>query len=129
MQAAIKVLDAAIPVVGKRGSVETRRENFDTLRAHWLESMDARDPPTATTDEQRSDRKAHTRRLRHMRKECEVAVDLGKNTPKAQRRLLVSLLESVDTTHGLQALAAEGLHEDNEMECDDQVAIAGPPRR
>ena len=81
MQAAIKLLDAAIPVLGKRGSVETRRENFDTLRTHWLESMDARDPPTATTDEQRSDRKAHTRRLRHMRKECEVAVDLGKNAP------------------------------------------------
>ena len=55
MQAAIKLLDAAIPVLGKRGSVETRRENFDTLRTHWLESMDAREPPTATnTDEQRA---------------------------------------------------------------------------
>ena len=94
MQAAIKLLDAAIPVLGKRGSVETRRENFDTLRTHWLESMDAGDPPTATTDEQRSDRKAHTRRLRHMRKECEVAVDLGKNTPKAQRAAISSLSSS-----------------------------------
>ena len=125
MQAATQLLDAAMPLLGKRGPVDERHENFDTLRTHWLESMNAREPPTATTDEQRSERRVHTKRIEYMRKKCNDAVDLGKNTPKAQRRLLVSLLESVDTTDGLQGLAAKGLQEDDEMDVDDEVAIAG----
>ena len=59
MQAATQLLDAAMPLLGKRGPVEERHENFDTLRTHWLESMNARDPPTATTDDQRSERRVH----------------------------------------------------------------------
>ena len=67
MQAATQLLDAAMPLLGKRGPVEERHENFDTLRTHWLESMNARDPPTATTDDQRSERRVHTKRIEYMR--------------------------------------------------------------
>ena len=51
--------------------------------------MNAREPPTATTSEQRSERKVHTKRIEYMRKQCNEAVDLGANTPKAQRPALI----------------------------------------
>ena len=62
MLSATMMLEAAAPLLGKRGPAAERRECFETLRTHWLESMDACDPPTATTDEQRRSAGCTTRK-------------------------------------------------------------------